>query len=69
VIAAGPNKCLNYQTFYGMHLFDGDDVAQTQRTFWITFSLVTGITYILAYIALRSYNPQSHWQWLGRFLP
>lgn len=48
----------NFQTFYGMHLFDGPDglSESTQKSFWIAFCSVTGGTYILAAGALTGVN-------------
>jgi hypothetical protein len=38
-----------------MHLFDTtEEIGHTQRQFWIVFGLVSGVTYVLAIIALFS---------------
>ncbi|CAI6340025.1 unnamed protein product [Periconia digitata] len=40
-------------TFYGMHLFDtGDEIGSTQRQFWTVFASVSGVTYLIAVVAL-----------------
>ncbi|KAI0412959.1 hypothetical protein F5X98DRAFT_353354 [Xylaria grammica] len=47
-------------TFFGMHLFDGENgpTEWTQETFWKVFGGVTGVTYLLAAVALMGVRRQ-----------